>query len=372
MATETPKTPSLHANTSVMQGGGAYNKSAVVQMTLVDYTESLLQTQLDRFLTSLPSTPALTLRIADLGASEGRNSVALLSAVLRHLEARLPTAMEREYFVMHEDQPDNDFASLLSTLRAPTSYVQSTPNVYTSVIAKSFYERLLPSSSVDIVVSYISLHWMSAIPMPLPGNYMTLNAPTRAALPDICAAWAATAHRDWVTFLRLRATELVDYGAMCLTMAGFADHAVQVAWANVVPSALVECIRLGCLSQASMDKMTLGAYLRTCDEVRAGVAEVPDLELHECQMIDMPIVVPNAKAGAAFMVATTTPSVVSAMTLDERNNQAFYATFAAQLEKQFERSVTMHGVTKPLYALLEMRYLYCALTRKPRAASSSA
>ncbi|OQS01499.1 SAM dependent carboxyl methyltransferase [Achlya hypogyna] len=353
-------------NHCVMQGKGAYNRTAVVQMTLVDYTAHLLERHMTRFVAAMAPAPCMTLRIADLGASEGRNSVALISLLLQQLEAALPTDIDREYMVFHEDLPENDFDSLLATVNSPASYAHATPHVYTSVIAKSFYERLVPANSIDIFVSYISLHWLSIIPVTLPGNYMALNAPTRAALPDVYARWKAQGHADWVRFLRLRGVELADNGVMCITMAGYADNVIQTAWADVVPRALAECVRLGTLSQVSMDKMTLGGYLRTCDEVRAGVAEVPEFELHECEMIDMPLAVPSAQAGAAFMVATTTPSVVAAMSDVERTDPAFHAMFEAQLALQFDRLVTIDGVSKPIYAHLAMRYLYCALSRRPR------
>ncbi|OQS06263.1 benzoate carboxyl methyltransferase-like [Thraustotheca clavata] len=348
-----------------MQGNGAYNSTAVVQMTLVDYTRELLKNNIHRLRPSSPNT----IRIADLGASEGRNSMALLATVLELLQEFLPASQSREFIVYHEDLPANDFNSLLNTINSTLSYLHNRPNVYASVISKSFYERLVPAESLDVVVSFISLHWLSSIPAPVPGNNMTMSQVTRDAYPGIYKLWKDKAHEDLVKFLRLRAIELSDHGVMCLTMAGYTNSIVHNAWVSVIPRALQQLVTMGLLSQTSLDKMTIGGYIRTCDEIKLAAAQVPELVLHECKDIDMPLLVGSAQNAAAFMVATTTPSIVDVMTKEEVENSSFHTTFAVKLEEEFSRLITVDGVTKPIYACLECRYIYCAFTRQPRLAA---
>ncbi|KAG9406427.1 hypothetical protein AC1031_002748 [Aphanomyces cochlioides] len=67
----------------VMEGNGVYNRVAVCQMGLVDKTNDLLQVAMARFAKHAPTKS--TYNIADLGASQGRNSLQLIHQVLAHL-----------------------------------------------------------------------------------------------------------------------------------------------------------------------------------------------------------------------------------------------------------------------------------------------
>ncbi|KAH9087945.1 hypothetical protein LEN26_019721 [Aphanomyces euteiches] len=156
-----------------MDGNGAYNKAAVCQMGLVDYTTDLLKQTMTRFAKNAAGKSRYT--ILDLGASQGRNSLQLVHHVIKHLDASLPSNASPDILVLHEDQPSNDFATLLDTLISPASHIYARPNIYTGVISKSFYEQVMPTAAVDIAVSYISAHWLSKTPAPLPGDVVMYN-----------------------------------------------------------------------------------------------------------------------------------------------------------------------------------------------------
>ena len=66
--------------------------------------------------------------------------------------------------VVHVDQPSNDFNTLFAVLDAdPERYVLSQPNVFPSAIGRSFYENVVPPSSVHLGWSSYAAIWFSAV-----------------------------------------------------------------------------------------------------------------------------------------------------------------------------------------------------------------
>ena len=90
---------------------------------LIDAVNSLVSSQLSDGKLIVP------IRVADLGASQGANSMQPCKAIIeairsRCLELRPAGAPPIEVEVVHEDLPSNDWSSLLSLVNDPeTSYV---------------------------------------------------------------------------------------------------------------------------------------------------------------------------------------------------------------------------------------------------------
>ncbi|KAG9406429.1 hypothetical protein AC1031_002750 [Aphanomyces cochlioides] len=333
--------------TREMQGNGAYNKAAVYQMSLVDHTTDLLHQAMARFAKNTAQKSSYC--IADLGASQGRNSLELIQHILRHLDESLP-------------DPSNDFGSLLETLNSPQSYIHSYPNVYTGAISKSFYERLVPAASVDIFVTYISTHWLSKVPTPLPGSTVFINDPERTkTLPSsTLAAWHQAAHEDLVRFLRLRAQELVDNGSLCMTAVSDMGSERSLQQLDVMTRALEDL-----LSRASLDRMAVGYLKRTTAEFLAALDQVPELQVHEYQHVPIDYTFGRPQDAAAFFLSIHKPSFEAGMTEKERQDPCLEEALMDCMIKRF--SDALNGSSEPFYASIVCGYFYVHCSRRPRA-----
>ncbi|CAK4710653.1 hypothetical protein LEN26_019720 [Aphanomyces euteiches] len=352
-----------------MQGNGAYNKAAECQMSLVDYTTDLLKQAMARF--AKHSTSKSTYNIVDLGASQGRNSLELLHHLIKHLDASLPENASPDILVLHEDQPANDFATLLDTLNSPQSYIHTRRNVYTGAISKSFYGQVVPSASVDIVVSYIAAHWLSKTPAPLPGSIVMINDPQAELIlsPNVLATWKEAAHEDLVTFLRLRAAELVDNGSLCMTFISDDETPLVYEYSRRLRLGLEDMVNAGVLSSDSLDRAAIPAFMRTKQAFLAAVAEVPELELHEHQYVPMPVKFSSGAEAARFLSSVAMPSLEAGMTEEERKGPRMHEMFTTCMANRL--SEPLAGASAPFFEQFTIIYFYCHLTRRERIKTSA-
>ncbi|CAK4104136.1 unnamed protein product [Aphanomyces euteiches] len=233
-----------------MEDDGAYNKAAICQMDLVDKTTE---------------SPKVNYCIVDLGASQGRNSLQLIRHVLKHLEPSLPNEKRHEFFVLHEDHPSND-----SRLRGH----------------------------------------LCLIPVPLPGPSVFCHDPECQANVslNVLDAWRRVAHEDLVGFLRLRGTELVDHGALCMTFASNNGDLDVLEYFSVVNGGLRDMVAMGALSSGSLDRIEVSSVLRTTEEFMEAAAEVRELELHEFQHVTLDFNFDNASGAVDFFASVLIPS----------------------------------------------------------------
>ena len=153
-----------------MEGGGMYNKFSAFQLKTFEESKEFLLSNINNQLKINKNKP---ISIADLGCSQGKNSIIMMDFLLRSIlnkpEVTSDSTNQLEFLVCHEDQPINDWLTLLNTINSNESYVNTIKNVYNSVINKSFYNRLFPSKYIDMFVSFVALHWLDNPPA-LPRN----------------------------------------------------------------------------------------------------------------------------------------------------------------------------------------------------------
>ena len=137
-----------------------YNSAATVQLCAHVLTMPALKDCIGRILQSHPAygkSISPILRISDLGSAGGVNAIRLLQYIeklfLDHNETR-PV----EYFF--EDLPTSDFNELVGTIHKSNLSDQFHP----MCVGKSFYEKLFPSNSIHLSLSYITLHWLRQCP----------------------------------------------------------------------------------------------------------------------------------------------------------------------------------------------------------------
>ena len=205
-----------------------YNKAATSQLVAHDFTKPALKDCIRRILNTFSASndgTNSTLRFCDLGSAGGTNAIILL----QYIEAVLKEQSEIrpiEYFF--EELPSSDFDVLVNTVHGSKLSNQ----FYPMFIGKSFYEKLFPSKSVHLSLSYITLHWMQNCPGKPPQNTLMSMPQNRnllaedigdenmqfifsgesSACPKLRERWRSAAVEDLALFLKLRADELHDGG----------------------------------------------------------------------------------------------------------------------------------------------------------------
>lgn len=196
--------------TAAMEAGGAYNRSSTVQAAGLAPAVPWLTEAANLVPLGPPDAPLI---VADYGSSQGRNSLAPLSAAIGVLRER--AGADRPISVVHTDLPDNDFSALFQTVAAdPASYVRGDPNIFSYAIGRSFYESLFPSGSVTLGWSSWAVQWMSRVPTAVPDHIHH----SRSAVASVRAAYARQGAEDWQTFLALRARELRPGGRLVILL----------------------------------------------------------------------------------------------------------------------------------------------------------
>ena len=195
-----------------MEGHGVYNRSSRVQAAGLSPAVPLLEQAARTVALPAEAQPVV---IVDYGSSEGHNSLGPMALAIGLLRERV--GPERAISVVHTDLPENDFSALFRTLATdPNSYLRLDPAVFTSAIGRSFYEQILPASSVTLAWSSWAVQWLSRVPAPIPDQVQVAHSRDPAA----CAAFSMQAALDWRTFLTVRSRELRPSGRLVvLTMA---------------------------------------------------------------------------------------------------------------------------------------------------------
>src|SRR5579864_8026966 len=154
---------------AVMEGSGAYNRHA----TLPADGAALALPLLEKAIRDIEVPADGPIVIADYGSSQGKNALRPMKVAIAGLRRRI--GPERAISVFHVDQPSNDFNSLFEVLNAdPGRYVADDPNVYPAAIGRSFYETVLPPASVHLGWSSYAAVWLSRVPTPIPGHFISV------------------------------------------------------------------------------------------------------------------------------------------------------------------------------------------------------
>jgi hypothetical protein len=251
---------------AAMEGHGGYNERSAVQARGASTAVPLIEQAAERVELPSGSSPVV---VADYGSSEGRNSLAPMAAAVRKLRDRL--GPDRAIWVVHTDQPDNDFSALFDVLATdPTSYLRTDGAVYASAVGASFYGQILPSDQVSVGWSSWAVQWLSRTPVPIRDHVQIGYSRDEEAR----AVYAAQAARDWESFLRCRSRELHRGGRLVvLTMATGDDG--QFGYRPVLDAmntSLLEMASDGLLRIEEVQQMTIPTYARTRAELSAPFA----------------------------------------------------------------------------------------------------
>jgi hypothetical protein len=108
--------------------------------------------------------PGKRWQIADLGSADGTNTVRTLQSAIHHLRTCRGGEIT-PLSVTFEEHPSSDKDALNQVLNGCNDwFVQN--DITRSILMKSFYEPLFEPESLDMMLSYICLHWLDTTHAP--------------------------------------------------------------------------------------------------------------------------------------------------------------------------------------------------------------
>jgi len=240
-----------------MEGKGAYNRSSSVQAAGSLPALALLQKA--THMVTLPPSPELVV-IADYGSSEGHNSLTPMAAAIRALRERV--GHERAIFIFHTDLPGNDFTALFETLATdPDSYLRNDSATFAAAVGQSYFEQILPTSSVTLGWSAWAIQWLSRVPCAIPDQVQVAYSHDAAAL----RAFAEQAAEDWRTFLAVRSREQRP-GSRLVVLAMAIDDSGDFGYRpipDIVYETLIDMVNRGLIGKEEFGRMVIPTVGRT-------------------------------------------------------------------------------------------------------------
>jgi gibberellin A4 carboxyl methyltransferase len=255
--------------TTGMKGSGYYDQHSTAQLAsmrlVFDWIEMALAAM------SLPPA-SQPLTVLDLGSSEGRNALLTMSVIVAAVRRR---QADRLMQTIYSDLPSNNFNRLFLNLHEARTTGRIPSGVYASAAAGSFYELLVPPSSVHFAMAFNSLLWLDALP-PMPVTDFVVYRrphPPRPGLhvpPETADAFARQADRDLVRFLECRAGELAPGGKLLIVSPGdTAEHRLADGLYDVLNDACLDLVAAGRVQRQHYERFTMPLYFRTVAETLA-------------------------------------------------------------------------------------------------------
>ena len=250
-----------------MEGEGAYNRNSRVQQAGASPAIPLWEKTAAHVV--LPPEPEAVV-IADYGSSEGHSSFGPMRAAIGAIRER--TGSQRPISIVHNDLPGSDFAALFEALAGdPDSYLRQDKAVFASAVGRSFYDQVLPPSSVTLGWSTWAVQWLSHAPAPIPDQVMIAFSEDRA----VRALYHRQSAEDWRIFLTHRAKELRPGGRLVVLMPAVApdgDNGYRPILVTMY-SALQQLVREGFMSAAELYAMAIPIVGRSLAELEQPFGE---------------------------------------------------------------------------------------------------
>ncbi|CAN6851683.1 unnamed protein product [Brassica oleracea] len=260
-------------NSLPMSGGDgpdSYSKNSHLQRR----SASLLRETIDKLIMEKIDAKTLisctnTFHIADLGCATGPNTFFLVEDIIKSIDTSLQSnSTKPEFLVFFNDLPSNDFNTLFTSLPPDRSY-------FAVGVPGSFYSRILPQSSVHIVLTVGATHWLSSVPKEV------LDKSSKAwnkgkvhysnASEEVVKAYEEQFGRDMERFLEARAKEIVSGGLLVVGMCGiplgmpFSNLADSIMY-NSMADVLIQMQSQGLISEEQVDTFNVPIYSASPEE----------------------------------------------------------------------------------------------------------
>jgi hypothetical protein len=251
-----------------MKGEGFYDQHSGPQLSSILAVKHWIEEAIASL--EMPAPPH-EVTVLDLGSSEGRNAVRLMSAIVAALRQRSTQPIETFYC----DLPSNNFNQLFTNIQEALNGGRFASDTYPAAVAGSFYNEVLPSGTVHFATSFNSVMWLDHLPDLRLSNRVVYRRPQPpgAGLPvsaEVRAAFQTQGTRDLNRFLENRAHELAPGGKLLLAAPGDTESAcISDGLYDVLNDAMLDLVADNRVSPEEYERFTVPVYFRTLAELRA-------------------------------------------------------------------------------------------------------
>ncbi|CAN1308475.1 Salicylate carboxymethyltransferase [Linum perenne] len=237
-------------------------------------TRPITEDAITKLVSTFPNGETATLAIAELGCASGPNTFLAVSDLIKAV-LKL-TAPPREFHVLLNDLPSNDFNTIFTSLHQFRKQLkkETALSTYVNGVPGSFYGRLFPAESLHFAHSSYSLHWLSRVPPGLEGNGGSISISSCSSM-SVFEAYYGQFRKDFSSFLRCRAVEMVTGGRMVLTLLGRRNedgcgNDCYYIW-ELMSTALNQMAHEGFISKERLDSFNIPFYMPSPKEIEAEV-----------------------------------------------------------------------------------------------------
>ncbi|CAL5076371.1 unnamed protein product [Urochloa decumbens] len=241
--------------------------------------------------------------ISDLGCSSGPSALNLVSTAVDAIQSQCLQLQKPplELSLLLNDLPSNDFNSAVKHLVAfqqkrtvDKGEHGSSPLVVAGFVPGSFHGRLFTTASVHLVLSSISLHWLSEAPRDLVKNGIPMYAADeqlwQKTRPIVLDAYARQFRKDFLLFLESRAQEVVPGGRMILSLNTTefpypCNEPTQQTW-DLIARILVDMAARGVLDKQKLNTFYIPLYATNQKEVKEIIEEQGSFTISKLQVHD--------------------------------------------------------------------------------------
>ncbi|XP_022133143.1 salicylate carboxymethyltransferase-like [Momordica charantia] len=259
-------------------GEMSYANNSLFQQKIISMTWFITKEAITQlYSTSFPTAIA----IADLGCSSGPNTFMVVSNLIKEVE-KIRQQLHKnsiEYQIFLNDLHANDFNSIFKSLPSfhenlKTDMGNGLGPCFLVGAPGSFYGRLFPGKSLHFVHSSYSLHWLSQVPEGIESNKGNIFI-SETSPKTVVEAYHKQFQKDFSTFLKCRAEELVGGGRMVVTSsARICEERVNkeccYAW-EFLNLALNDIVSEGIVGEEKLDSFNVPIYMPSLSEVEAEV-----------------------------------------------------------------------------------------------------
>ncbi|KAH9615640.1 hypothetical protein KSS87_023648 [Heliosperma pusillum] len=269
-------------------GEFSYSHNSNSQNRVFSYViKPLLESSVKSILSNEEMRPMKVMNVADLGCGVGPTPVSLISTVTRtvhnickELEFNGDDIPQLRIFM--SDLPSNDFNLLFKEVIDGQSHdghnENGKPSCFVMGAPGSFYGRLFPCNSLQLVFSNYAIHWLSQVPRDLydevgvPMNKGKIVA-SDTSHPQVLEAYYDQFQEDFTKFLKCRSNEVVANGYM------------------------------GIIEEEKLDTFNLPVYFPCKEEIKEIVSKEGSFAIEHLEVVydDVQNEIKNAELGAEFL-----------------------------------------------------------------------
>ncbi|KAM7271924.1 hypothetical protein ACFE04_031138 [Oxalis oulophora] len=258
---------------AAMNGGdgpNSYTNNSSVQKDGSDIIRSLLSKSIhENLIIPQDGSNVEVFRISDLGCSDGLNTLTCIQTIIEAVQHKFKILRQEtnlpEFQVFFNDRVTSDFNSLFKTLPSPSQLM-------VAGVPGSFYNRLFPRASMNIIHSAYAVHWLSKVPEEVTRegsrayNKGSITYVGGSCSNEVANAFRAQFFEDMETFFRMRSIELVENGLLAIVVPCRPDgtspsESVEMRMLYWLGSALYDMAKEGKVRESLVDSFNLPLFL---------------------------------------------------------------------------------------------------------------